>query len=588
MEPTASPTSPTVPRRPRRVVPLDGLTALVWIAGLSALLVGIPAGGLPGWDESGHAHSALRMGTALGALDFGAFWEEFHRPDFYTGLGRLPLAPVFLIDDGFSAPRGATGLAWFLTIGLAAVLARRLVPADRRGWVSLFTVLFGASGWLGISYARGAYQEPWLALVLVVAALVYLRARELGSLGLGFATGLIVGAALVMKATYGLYLAGAVLGTAGIDVLLRRPRALALVATASVGIALVLAWWFVLPLPMGLDVGRAHWEKFRTYLTKAAILTSPARGVVGIWWGWQLTPTPLVALLQLAGIGWGLARWREAPARLCALFALAGLAGPLVYSYRIDRFMLPAAFALWVLGAVVATMLVFRARARLRPLVGAGLVLLLWLTRGLGAETALVALMPAEQFGAVDPATGEPEHLALALAEAERWTEPYAARPVPASGPPGLERVLDLATLYFDPAKPFAWIGGTGTELPLTLIEWRLYQATRDRSILLRERSDTDHFLGGDPGWTEERFRAWAAGFPQIGSLDPPDPKNRPQGFERTFASWMFQHPGFRCLGVEQVSMEIRPGVDHEFDVLFYVRLDEPTEPTGPTGAEGS
>ena len=134
---------------------------------------------------------------------------------------------------------------------------------------------------------------------------------------------------------------------------------------------------------------------------------------------------------------------------------------------------------------------------------------------------------------------------------------------------------LDEKNTYFDPAQPFAWIGGTGTEMPLTLLEWRLYQRFKDRSILLRPRDDTDHFLGGDPGWTQEQFRAWASRFPQIGSLDPPDPKNRPQGFERTFASWMFNHPGFRCIGVEKVTMEIRPGEMHEFDVLFYLRLDE-------------
>jgi len=568
---------PTPSQSPRsaasRFVPLDALTALVWIAGFAALLWGIPAGGLPGWDESGHAHSALRMGTALKALDFDAFWREFHRPDFYTGLGRLPMAPVFLIDDGFSAPRGATGFAWFLTIALAAVLARRVVPPEQRGSASFFTVVLGASGWLGISYSRAAYQEPWLALVLVSAALVYLRARWTGS---GWtATGLIVGVALVMKATYGLYLTGALFGTAGVDILLRRESALRLAATMLAGATLVLAWWFVWPLPMGLDVGRAHWAKFQTYLTKAADLTSPARGAVAIWWGWQLSISPLVAVLQLAGLVWAVVRWRCATLRLCGLFALAGLAGPIVYSYRIDRFMLPAAFGLWVLGAFVATALVFRARPRLRPLVGAGLLAVVWLTRGLGVGPAMVALMPEGQFGATDPETGRPEHLPAALAAAEGWTEPYAPRPVPASGPPGLERVLDLATLYFDPSKPFAWIGGTGTELPLTLLEWRMYQAYRDRSILLRPRSETDHFLGGDPGWTEEQFRAWASQFPQIGSLDPPDPKNRPQGFERTFASWMFGHPGFRCLGVEKVTMEIQPGVLHEFDVLFYLRLDE-------------
>ena len=559
----------------KRFVSLDALTALVWLVGFGALLWGIPAGGLPGWDESGHAHSALRMGTALKALDFAAFWTEFHRPDFYTGLGRLPMAPAFLLDDGFSAPRGATGLAWFLAIGLAAVLARRLVADERRGTVSFFTVVFGASGWLGIHYARAAYQEPWLALVLVLAALAYLHAQAKGSAGRAFGAGLIVGAALVMKSTYGLYLAGAVFGAAGLDVLLRRPPALPVIGALSGGAALMLLWWFVLPLPLGLDVGRAHWDKFLTYLTKATTLTSPARGAVAIWWGWQLSLSPLVAVLQASGLVWGLARWRVPAARLCALFALAGLAGPLIYSYRIDRFLLPAAFGLWILGAVAATWIVFRAPARLRVLAGAGLLVVCVLTRGLAVSTAMVALMPAGQFGEVDPETGEPEYLPLARTEAERWTQPYAKRLAPASGPVGLERVLDLATLYFDPMQPFAWIGGTGTELPLTLLEWRMFQAYGERSILLRKRSEVDHFLGGDPGWTDEQFRAWASKFPQIGSIDPPDPKNRPQGFERTFASWMFNHPGFRCIGVEQVTLEIRPGVTHEFDVLFYLRLDE-------------
>ncbi|MED6334912.1 MAG: hypothetical protein VYE81_05885, partial [Planctomycetota bacterium] len=177
--------------------PLRIASLLVLLAGFAWLVGGLGSSGTPGWDETRNCFTALRLGVALRTFDMNAFWAEFLRPDYYTPLGSLGMAPGFLFSDSFTAPRVATLVAWFLTIGLAGLLARRVAGAEAADSAMFWTVLGGTTCYLGADYSRAAYSEPWSALVTVASVMMYLRARDRGTHLAAFACGLLLGAGVL-------------------------------------------------------------------------------------------------------------------------------------------------------------------------------------------------------------------------------------------------------------------------------------------------------------------------------------------------------------------------------------------------------
>ncbi len=534
----------------------------VLLLGFVWLVLGLESSGTPGWDETGHCFTGLRLGVALRTFDLQAFWAEFLRPDFYTPLGRLGMGLGFLFSDSFMAPRVATLVAWFVTIGLAGLLARRVAGSAAADSAMFWTVLGGTTCYLGTDYSRAAYQEPWSALATVASVLMYLHARDRGTRLAAFACGLLLGAGLLVKYTYSLYVIGAV-GLSGLWDLARRPAGVRpglLAAWCAVGLVLVLLWWFVLPLPGGLDMGRQHWGAFVEYLRKASDLPSVGPWTLLIYWPFKACMTLLVFALQVAGLVWGLRRWHEPGARLCAILALVSALGYIAYPFRIDRFLVPNIFGAWVLAGALLARLQQRAPARVRPGVGVLLVGASWLTLGAGVEWVL-PLVPDV------PAEARP----TAAAQVRTWTNPFLARRAPAVGPAGLEAVLDVPAEHFEPQMPFAWIGGTGTELPRHLVAWRMFQRHGDeRTLHLAWRPGDD--LWEDPGFDPASFQKWVRRFVQVGVLDPPDPKGRPRPFEVQFAEWMDLNPEFEETARSQVELEVRPGELQDFTVKIYRR----------------
>jgi 4-amino-4-deoxy-L-arabinose transferase-like glycosyltransferase len=575
--------SPSSPPRDRARLGLRLSAGALLVGCFVALVAGLASAGTPGSDESLNAFTALRLGTALSALDLGAFWTEFHRPDYYPPLGRLGMALGFLFGAGFTAPRVATAVAWFLTIGLAALLARRVAGARAADAASFWTVAGGVTCYLGIDYARGAYSEPWSALSTIASVLLYLRARDTRSRAWALACGLSLGGALLVKYTYGLYIVGAV-GLSGLWDLWRRPRDVRpglLAGWCALGMLAVLLWWFVLPLPKGFGVGQAHWRTFIEYLDKAKNLSTLGPGALLVFWPYKGCLSPLVFLLQLAGIAWGLLRWRHPAERMCAILAVVGPLGYVAYPFRIDRFLMPTFFAAWVLAAAVVARAQGRLAPGVRPLAGAALVLLAWATLGAGARFVYAHVPVAEvrdpERAAALPAWHRPYQVvpdvdAALDASTRLWRNPYRPRAGPATGPGGLELVLHVLAANVRATEPFAWIGGTGTELPYALLDWSVYRAQRDRAALYYARDPAAYFWE-DPGFDEAAFRAWASTYARVGVLDPPDPKARPRPFEVHYVAWMRAHPGFEEAASLSLELEVRPGDERPFRVVVYRRL---------------
>jgi hypothetical protein len=538
---------------PWRARLLGVATGALLAAGLVALLLGARRSGTPGWDATGHAFAALRMAQALRELDLAHFFALFHQSDFYPPIGRLGYVLAFLLDgNGFFAPRAANCVAWIGAIALATRIARRLVPADEAAAASFFTAVLGLTCWVGAVYARCTYTEPWSALANCAAILLYLRARSSGRARDAALVGAALGLALLVKYTYGLQLAAAIGVTGLVQLLVRERRAETIRGGSALllGLAAVLAWWFLLPLPYGFPTGQAHAKAFGLYLTKAADLPTLGPEFVLVAWPLMSFLSFAAVLLQLAAFAWGAVRWRSEAHRLCLLLGVIGPIAFAAYPFRIDRFLIPALPAGWALAGGLAAAAIARFSPRLRLAAGAALLLLLVGTAGLGAERVLRLAFP-------DLPAPIPAATAANLAA---WRNPYAFRTAPGGGPEGTEAVLRFAVSHLDAREPFAWIGGTGTEIPLALVQWTLFAASGETAALWREPDAQDHFWQ-DPGWSESDFRAWAARFPQLVTLDPPDPRDRAgREFERAFVAWMRADPDFEVAARESFALQGQDG----------------------------
>lgn len=530
------------------------LRAATWaslLAGLVALLLGIAHSGTPGWDATGHAFAALRMAQALRDFDLPHFFELFHKADFYPPLGRLGYTLAFLLDgNGFYAPRAANVLAWIASVWLATRISRHLVPDEAKDTAAFFTAVLGLTCWVAIVYSRCAYTEPWSALTNCGTILLYLRARRSGRRIDAALVGVAVGLALLVKYTYGVQLAAAV-GLTGLVQLLRpegRAQTIRSGLALVLGALAVLLWWFVLPLPYGFSTGTEHWSAFRLYLTKAADLPSYGPEFVLVAWPVMSFISLAACALQTAAFVWGAVRWKSEAHRLCLLLGLIGPIAFAAYPFRIDRFLIPALPAGFALAGGLAATLIARCEPRRRLAAGVALLATLVGTAGLGAETLYRLAFPTL-----------PEVLPLAPRQnLDAWRTPYSFRRAPAAGPLGSEEVLEFAAEHLDAKEPFGWIGGTGTEFPLALVQWTLFRASGEEAALWREPDAQDHFWE-DPRWDEAGFRAWASRFTQIVTLDPPDPKDRPgRDFERQFVAWMRTNPDFEVEASRTLLMDAK------------------------------
>ena len=524
-------------------------TPLALVAGLIALLAGLPHAGTPGWDASGHALAGLRMAEALADFDLSLFFDQFLRTELYPPLGRLGLGVGSLIGGAsFAAARAASCVAWILALAVAARLARRLVTPQQSTAASLSCVLFGLTSWVGAVHAREAYLESFSALAVSLALLAWVRALEVASFRRAFVCGLALGGAFLVKTPYGLQVI-AVIGLVGLLDLLSPAEQVAGVRRAlgvGAGLGLVLSWWFLLPLPHGTVRGNEHWGAFLTHLTTAATQSSHGRGYLFVAWPLMSYLSLPAFGLQLCALVWAALKWRE---RIPRVLLVAALVGPLafwLYPFRLDRFLMPTLPAAWALAGGLCAAVIARVPGPRRWGLALATLLLCIASSGLGAERLTRLAFPSLP----------PQLPAEARANLKALQNPYAFRRAPAAGPQGTEAILRFAREHLLLAPSFTWIGGTTRELPLALFQWSLFAAGGPSTPLWKEPAQVDH-LWTDPGWDEAAFRKWAAAFAFIGTLDPPDPLDRKdRAFEARFVAWMAQHPGFELLARREVTLE--------------------------------
>ncbi len=539
--PASTPSAGSLPAESRRPLARLGLARI----GL-ALLLGVLAFALaalgarppaPGWDEATNvelpaARMALhaRRGEVSGALDV------------LLGCERYPfVAPVCVAltyATGGISPGGARGTVFVLFVlflvalsGLAREGARELPGRVPALLATGLPVALALTSPLALRHATSVFLEvPFLA-VSAAALWAWCRRTSGQRYRREFAAGGLATLAFFTKFNYGALLGLALLAdylcslrgelrAAGPRASLRHFLCLAALP------ALVLAWWFVLPWPAGLETAASHRAALLDFLGgNLAMGETPGR--VRLFYASFLTARPgwtllavllaLASLLAFVGPTSGPVAGLRARVRV-AWFALLALGAPVVlHPFHLDRFALPALLPLALLAGVGAAQLSLR-WAHLGRRVPAVLALVFV------AGSFIGHLQVAAGLGLLDPAQ---------RAEQERAIGALSLFGRSASAGLAAEDAEALAQLLAQAVgndERVAWIGMSSEVPPASVHLWLLARGgSLERFLADAHRGmDVTPVPGNpDPGWDDAQLARWAAEFDVVLGTDPVDLKDR-------------------------------------------------------------
>lgn len=532
-----------------------------------------------GWDESMHAGlPAARISAELGELDPVAAAQvavECQQYPFVVPVVWGALAAVTgqgADVEVFGRRLGRWVLA-LLALG-AALLARELVRAlfetheeqgagppakiDREEWcgalVAFALVLMSP---LSVDYAGTWFLEVPFAALAVWSVWAWLRRVQLrGEPGAGrrdLVCGALLTAAFFTKFNYGLLLGfGAALALAweALGVWIRPLRAtwpreqsgaafgasvLRLAAVPLVGFA----WWFVLPLPGGLELGASHRDAFAAFLGGNQQLERTPDAQRLLHWGVYALSTPRLFVLLVAGLG-GLT-WcarRRAPVLAAWLVWLACLVPIATHNFHLDRFLvLPLALGipLGVTGLVLLARLGARGRFRSGALWAVPVLVLL--------AAALPGLDGDAWFARTIGFADKDDVRTYQEGIVARYQDASFDRPLSTAGLEAVaaDKLLDAVAsevLVGEGApRAFGWLGISSELSPAALVLGVHARAAEgqvapsiDTAAVTRPDGNPKMimtFEGLDPGWNDDQLFAWADSFDVVFTTVPPDLRER-------------------------------------------------------------
>jgi 4-amino-4-deoxy-L-arabinose transferase-like glycosyltransferase len=491
----------------RIAVLVVSLLALAWCLPLDARIAW-------GWDETMHAAGpAWRMTCALASLDASGFADALLDCERYPFAFPLALA-LEQLAFGISehGARVFCTLLWCATILAVFGLARRASGSERAGWLALVAA---ATSPLALSFAGTVLLEVPAALATACALWAWIRRRELSLDRTCRRRNLLAGAAVALafftKFNYGLLLVAGL----GLDELVQlaiaarsgRARvALASLRDVALVPALALAWWFLLPLPGGLERAAEHRAAFADWITGNQELAQASWKVRTLNVSAFFAPNPRTALLLVIGVALALREWRRPAVRALLLVSLAMLVGVLGHPFHLPRFLIPAGPALWALAGIGWCGLLPRSKPRAALAVGClGAACALWP----GFDTAWLA----ERLGFL---AAKPEVREYQLGELATQRELAGSRRLRSLGlaRQESERFFELVGAAVSPTERLGWVDLTEEVSPAGL-QYGLLAHGRNRDAFASQLADDAHISisGFDPQWSDEQLRAWAQRF---------------------------------------------------------------------------
>ncbi|MEE8468263.1 MAG: hypothetical protein V3T22_07395 [Planctomycetota bacterium] len=312
-----------------------------------------------GWDESTHAElPAARMVVG----DVGQAVDALMQCEQYPFVFPLVLAAgqaLFGVSENVA--RGVAFGLWVL-VGLSALalLGRELGRGSGRSTeLALALPLLSCTSPLVWRYAPSLFLEVPFLTVSTLTLWAWLRRGESAAgwrRGRELLAGALVAAAFFTKWNYGALLAAGLgadwLVESWLETRAGRARSQALRSLwLALPLTAMLSWWFVLPLPAGLEVAAGHREAL------AGFLAGNRGGATTDWnmrllhWGTGVARVPWLVVLAS---GWLLALRcaHRRPTRLLWLVALTSCVPVALHPFHLDRFLIPGLLPLWCLAAV--------------------------------------------------------------------------------------------------------------------------------------------------------------------------------------------------------------------------------------------
>jgi hypothetical protein len=426
---------------------------------------------------------------------------------------------------------------WIWAIGLFGLflVARELVARlwEARGragrgdelvpWLAL---VMAAASPLALSFSGTLFLEMPFVVVSIFALRAWLR-RGRGRVELReLAAGAWLALALFTKFNYGLLLGfGLTLALIVEAVLEARAGRLRGLLARDAWLALIPAlgavWWFLLPLPEGLEMGRAHREALVAFLTgnlDPSMWTDPR--LLPIHATCFLVWAPRVLAVMLLGAAATLAWIRARPIWTLWLAWVASTLPVLLHPFHDDRFLLPGAVFLWVLAALgIARALPRNGKLRAGALAALALALTVF--------PDVDAMLMLRWTGLANPDQHAYQQEMLAS-----FRDLRAGRRLETNGfaRAEVEALLDLLEAEVQPTDHVAWIGMTQNFSPAAMhvgLVARGAGAPEEIRSGLLDASFID--LGYvDPNWSDERLLAWAAAYTLILTTNPIDMAGNP------------------------------------------------------------
>jgi len=491
----------------RLVFLVVALLALVWCLPLDARIAW-------GWDETMHAAGpAWRMTCALATLDVGGFADALLDCERYPFVFPLVLGlEQFVFGISEHGARVFCTLLWCATILAVFCVARRASGCEAAGWLAL---LAAAMSPLALSFAGTVLLEVPAACATALALWLWIRRRELALARTCRQTDLAAGAALALafftKFNYGLLLAAGL----ALDELVefglaaRRGRARAALASLrdmSLVPSVLLAWWFLLPLPGGLERAAEHRTAFIEWITGNQEMVQASWKVRLLNITSFFAPNPRAALLLAIGVLLAVREARRPAVRALLFVAAVMLVGVLGHPFHLPRFLIPAGPALWALSGIGWSGVLPQSRLqRSGSIATAVLVCAAWP----GLDTAWLS----QRLGFLSP---KPEVREYQLVELATQRDLRGSRRLRSLGlaRDESERFFELVGQSVGPTERIGWVDLTEEVAPAGL-QYGLLAHARDRGTFARELAEKTHIsIGGvDPHWGDERLFEWAARF---------------------------------------------------------------------------
>lgn len=312
-------------------------------------------------DEAFHANGGLMLAMDLRAGDLGAFVVDSYRQSAYPPAFSWLEAPVFLIAGASPLAARMCSLACLLAAALV-MYAIGLELDERFGWlVGLVAAALTLSAQTILAYAAMAMLEVPGLLVSLAALWAYLRATKRPTSWRLVLVSLLMALTVLTKYPYGTVVVPTILVMEVVRAALVAASQRATTRVASTisykrwlwlfgPLILVMLAWFARPYKIAAFFEYATSQPQQVALFSVENLVYYPRSIA-----LHYAPSPVWALLTLAGALWAIARWRDERLRLFLIYLAIGLLVMTVKLQKHPRFIATIAPAAHVLtGATLA------------------------------------------------------------------------------------------------------------------------------------------------------------------------------------------------------------------------------------------